>query len=834
MPIRHPGESSVSRLFAALLVTSFAFTPIAPAVAQGNPPQAAAPQPAFEIRGKIVDTSNAPIPRAAVSLRLKGSTVTVAGAIAGPDGSFRVTGLRPGVFTIRVNFIGYAPVIQDITLKPTAPVVDLGVAKLAPLAHTLDAVTVKEEQATVVTEPDRNAYRAKDIAPGAANASELLENVPSVQVDVDGKVSLRGNENVVVQINGRPTPMRGAQLASYLKSLPANNIDRIEVIPNPSAKYDPEGMAGIINVALKSNVDLGLSGSVNAAFSNRDRYNTSGNLGYQSGPWTTFVNGGVVSDQRNVIGINDRERYDAANVLLGITGQDINLTPTQNGQNLNATVDYKLSARDLLSNAVMFNHRSSGEDSKTLYTQLNGSGSTLDEYLRPRNLDASGYMVDYDVALKRTFTPRTHELSTEFRFNRADDQDVTNQRRLVSPTSAQYLDGQLERNDALTQQVTGQVDYVKAFRPRTKLETGWRSNVRWIDRDYNVTTDSLGNGTWVASSRSNALEFDEAVHAVYAVMSQGVQKWDLQAGLRGEYADRTFKLATTSYPYDYASLFPSAVAQYSIDQSAQLKASYSRRVRRPGTGELNPFPTYFDNDNVFLGNPNLAPEYTDSYELGYTKSGSKGMLQLSPFYRRTTNIIRIDINTTDTIANREVTSISYHNLANSNSWGSDLTGQWRLSPKFTALANVNVFKQVTDGGSTSAVGSDAIGWMGRVNLTSELTKTLTLQAVYNYRAAMKIERGEFGAQQVANFVLRKKIQNDKGALLFRVADPFSTMRFQIRTGDGKVVQLTRRNPQLRAVFFGYQYTFGRPPRVRQVAPEQTGGGSVGFGTPPGA
>ena len=144
-----------------------------------------------------------------------------------------------------------------------------------------------------------------------------------------------------------------------------------------------------------------------------------------------------------------------------------------------------------------------------------------------------------------------------------------------------------------------------------------------------------------------------------------------------------------------------------------------------------------------------------------------------------------------------------------------------------------VFKVVTDGGSTSAVGSNALGWTGRINITSELTKTLTAQAAYNYRAPMKIERGEFGAQQVMNVALRKKIQGDKGAVLLRVADPFEMLRFRISTGDGKVMRLTERNPESRMVFVGYQYNFGRPPRVRQVAPEQTGGRSIGFG-PPGA
>jgi len=803
-----------------------------PLSASGQAPaQQAGPPPSFEIRGKIVDTANKPIPRASISLRLKANGLTIAGAFAGQDGSFRVTDLRPGTFSIRVAFIGYSPVIQDITIRPDKPVLDLGIAKLAPVPAILEAVTVKEERATVVTEPDKNAYRAKDLAPGAANASELLENVPAVQVDADGKVSLRGNENVVVQINGRPTPMRGTQLAAYLKGLSAQVIDRIEVIPNPSAKYDPEGMAGIINIALKSNVDLGLSGSVFTALSDADRYNGSGNLGYQSGPLSTFVSAGVVSDHRSAVGINDRSRYNDANALQSVNGQDILLSPYNRGQNLNATVDYKLTSRDVLSNALILSHRSNGEPSTTTQTLLNASGATLDEYVRPRKMEATGFMFDYDVALKRTFTPRTHELSSEFRFNRSHDEDSNDERRLAA---AGYSNGKLERNDAVTQQFTGQADYVKAFRPRTKLETGWKSTVRWLDRDYIVTTDPTGSGNWVSSSLSNNLALDEGVHAVYAVLSQGVKKWDLQAGLRGEYADRTFSLSTQRYPYDYMSLFPSAVASYNLDQSTQAKASYSRRIRRPGTQELNPFPTYFDADNVFFGNPDLRPEYTDAFELGLTKNGSKGMLQLQPFYRQTSNIIRIDINTTDTLDNREVTSISFRNLANSNSWGSDFTGQLRASPRFSALTNVSVFKLVTDGGSTSALSSDAVGWMGRINVTSELTKTFTIQAAYNYRAAMKMEQGEMGAQQSATLMFRQKIQGDKGAIMLRIVDPFEMVRFHVEAGDKKVVQLTDRNPVSRVVFLGYQYNFGRPPRVRQVTPEQTGGGSVGFGGPPGS
>jgi outer membrane receptor protein involved in Fe transport len=805
---------------------------LAPGAPAQQPAPTAAPgaQASFEIRGKVTDTAGAPLPRASVTLKPKGAAVTIAGAYAGTDGSFRVPNLRPGAFTIRVVYIGYAPVIQDITLSPKSPVVDLGTAKLAPLSTTLSEVKVTEERSAMVTEPDRTSYTAKAIAPGASNVSELLENVPSVQVDVDGKVSLRGNENVVIQVNGRPTPMRGTQLIAYLKTLSANVIDRIEVVPNPSAKYDPEGMAGIINIALKQNVDLGLSSAMNSAYSTTDRYNVSGNVGYQSGPWTSFVSVGVISDQRTALGTNERQRYDASSALQSVSSQRILLTPAQKGQNLNLTVDYKPNKRDVLSNALMLNHRTSNEVSLTTQSLFNPSGNLLDEYLRPRDAESKGTMVDYDVAFKRSFRPREHELSTEFRFNRSDNQDLADERHVASAGSA-YDYGKIDRNDAVTKQLTGQLDYTRTLRPRVKIDAGWKSNARWLDRDYVQTEDASGDGTWVRTPLSNSLSLNEGVHAAYALFSEGVKKWDFQAGLRGEYATRSFVLGSDRYPYDYASLFPSAVASWNISEGANAKASYSRRINRPGMDQLNPFPTYFDADNVFFGNPNLSPEYTDAIELGVTKTGKLGMVQLQPFWRHTTNVIRIDINTTDTLDNREITSISFRNLAKSDSWGSDLTGQLKLGPKLSALTNFSLFKMVTDGGSASVVGSNSVGWMGRINLTSEVTKSTTLQGAYNYRGAMKIERGEMGAQQMLTLALRQKVQGDRGAVTVRVNDPFEMLRFHVTAGDEKVMQVTHRNPESRMVFVGYSYTYGRPPRVRQVAPESTGGGSVGFGGP---
>ena len=505
-------------------------------------------------------------------------------------------------------------------------------------------------------------------------------------------MSLRGNENVAVQINGRPTPMRGAQLASYLKSVPANTIERIEVVPNPSAKYDPEGMAGIINVVLKQNVDLGLSAGLNTAISKTDRYFGSGNLGYQAGKVSSFTTVGFNRDTRGIYGLNDRERYDAARALLSISGEDIDSDARNGGQNLNTTFDYAFNKRDVLSNALTVNRRESRDASMNAFAELDGGGALLDSYFRPKRADVDGWMFDYNVAMKRTIEPRKHEISGEVRFNRSQDDDEQNLWRQPN-TGSTRIENEHQVTDASSRQLTAQFDYARPLAARTKLESGYKGNARWLDRDFFVEKDSLGTGTWTPSALSNAFEFDESVHAVYGVLSHGVGKFDLQAGLRGEHAERDFSLAGgQAYPYKYNSLFPSANMLYNASAATQLKASYSRRIRRPGTQELNPFVSYFDVRNVFIGNPALAPEYTNAFELGVTRNGKRGMIQLSPFYRQTSDIIRVDINTTDTIAGREVTSVSFTNLQTSNSWGADINGSLRYGTRFNGFASFNVFK----------------------------------------------------------------------------------------------------------------------------------------------
>jgi ferric enterobactin receptor len=790
-----------------------------------NPTQArpAGPLPTAngEVLGSVVDTgTKEAIPRASVAVRSRKDSSLVTGALTGSDGSFHIQGLRSGDYYLRTTSIGFKPRSYTFSITEAAPRANVGPLTLTRIAVTLQSVQVAGQAPAMVIEPDRNTYRAKDVAPAAANASEVLQATPSVEVDGDGKVSLRGNENVAIQINGRPTPITGPQLAAYLKQIPANIVERIEVVPNPSAKYDPEGMAGIINIVLKAQTDLGVSGGLNIGGATIDRVNAGTNLGYQSGPLTLFGTYGYNADDRGITGLNERQRYDATGAPLSYTNQIIDGNQTNGGHNFSTNVDYKVTDRDVISNQFSINRRHGFDNSLAGYTDLNAQQAFIDRYDFYRNDRSTGVVVDNALSFKRTFEARKHELSSEIRFNRTRDDDSTVlwQQPLTQDgaISGSRVLGESDQTGALTRQLTAQVDYVKQLRPSTKLETGFKETSRWLDRDFLVLKDSLGDGTWLRSNLSNTFNFDDHVHAGYGVLSQSVGKFDLQAGLRAQFVNRNFALAnaSTTYPYNYHSLFPSGVIMYKPSDASQLKVSYSRRTRAPGTQELNPFPVFFDQQNVFIGNPKLNPEYTDAFELGMSRNGALGSIQLSPFYRRTTNAISVDINTAAVIDGRNVTSISFKNLNSSNSWGTDLNGSLRLGPKLNGFAGFNLFKIVTDGGSESALSSSAVTWSYRLNATTQLSPTVSLQAFYFYRAPMNIPKGRFSSFQMTNITMRKKLDGDNMSVAVRFADPFNTMKFRIRAGDDNLTQITARRFGVRATYLTFQYAFGQTPKIR--------------------
>jgi ferric enterobactin receptor len=799
----------------------------------GTPPPGARPggpgaaqQQGGTVRGTVLNPEGQPVNGGQVAVWSAADSTLVTGAVARPDGSFRVDGLRPGRYYLKVSALGYSTATTGVVaITPQAREADVGAVRLAAGAVVLEGLTVTAEAAPAGFAPDRNTYSTRDMPSTAGgNATDVLQNVPAVEVDQDGKVSLRGNQNVAVQINGRPSPMTGDQLGNFLRQLPANMVDRVEVIPNPSARYEPEGMAGIINIVLKQNADLGLSGGLIAGVGTEGRYNGSGNLGWQAGDLTLFGSYGFRHDERESSGVNYLERYTAAGATpISILDQEILGLGDMTSHIFNGSADYKLTARDVLSSTAMVSLGDHGNETENRYMESDGAGAPLRRYVGRNALGFSDLTLDGTVSWKRTITPQRHELSTELRFNRGDN-EIENRFSEYPITidnnfpvdATPRLENLL--TNALNTTLSLQVDYTRPFAERTRLETGYKGARRTLDNELDVSEFDEGAGAWLDNPlRSNAFDYDETVHAGYAVLNQGVGKVDLQAGLRVERTDREFFLENTgeAYPKGYWSFFPSGLASFSIDDQQQLRFSYSRRIQRPDTRILNPFGFNEDQRNRFVGNPALEPEYTHALELGYQHSLPFGSVQLTPFYRRTENAIRrIREFRADT------TISTFANLETSDSYGADANASLRLG-KVSGFASVSAFRQVTAAGSVGDnFSSDGFGWSARVSGNVAITPRLDVQGFMMYRAPMDVEQGRMGSFVMSTLSLRQKVMGDKGSISLRVVDPLNRMGFSMQTTDPLYFQLNERSFGARAAYLTFSYNFGQQPRLRNGPPAE--------------
>jgi outer membrane receptor protein involved in Fe transport len=806
----------------------------------GAPPGGAAAAVAAQaqaggvIRGTVHDAqTGAALPGASIAVRRAADSVLVTGAVAKADGSFRIEGLRPGTYYLRVSYLGHVTAtVSHVTVTGPAAVADAGAVRLAAGAVELQGVTATAERSAVISAPDRTVVTTRDMpAVTGGNATDVLRNVPGVDVDGDGKVSLRGNQNVAIQINGRPAPLTGDALTNFIKQLPANLVDRVEVVPNPSAKYDPDGMGGILNIVLKQNTDLGTSGGLTLGAGTGNRWNAAGNLGSQHGPLTLFGSYGFNREPRTIDGYSLRSQLDQGVPLSFIeqlsSGQAMNYSHT-----VNANGELKLGRINALSSAVMFNLRSGNLDSGNGVRWLDSSRALTGDYELLNTGNAKGLTSDYMLMFKRTLQPQKHEISAQAHFNRSRDNFTSAFTTIPGdlPLPDLAADSRNVQGN-VARQLDWQADYTRQLSAGTRLETGYKGILRWLNSDY--TADSIFGGVPDLSKRLvNNFTYDENVQAAYALVTQQVTpKLSLQGGLRGERATTTFRLADSGneFPNDYNSLFPSAAATLQVGQKDQLRLSYSKRINRPVSFQLNPFPLVQDRNSVFVGNPNLKPEYTHAYEATFTHAMRLATLTLTPFYRHTVNAVR----RYQAFGADGVDTLTFANLATANSYGADANAQLRLG-RVTGFVGWSAFKIVTDGSNLqSGLGANAFTWTARASLNFKLSPSTDAQWFQFYRPATNIEQGRIGALGMANLAVRQKL-NEHSSLTLRVADPFDTMHYSFTTASPSFEQTQRREFNSRAVYLSFSYNFGHPPRLRIPQPQQDqapGSDAPGIPTP---
>jgi outer membrane receptor protein involved in Fe transport len=627
-------------------------------------------------------------------------------------------------------------------------------------------------------------------------------------------VSLRNNGNVVVQINGRSTPLKGEQLGTFLAQLPATMVKNVEVATNPSAKDDPEGTAGIINIVLKQDVELGLSGGFFAGTGSTGQASLNGNIGKQQGNFTVFISGGGGRDHRYSSGTVSRTNLvipDPAFVETVLNGSQ---HPVSSGGSLRT--EYRLNERDAFS-FDMYRYGGQFEGgNRSLYTNLD-SERVVTGAFNQLNQSASRYQSqDFDFAFRRQGKPNTPQLTAEIEYaNNYNRSDADLSGVVLQPDESTPSAVLTEKTKSAWRNpyLNAKVDYSRPLNRSTKLETGFKAIRRQTKNDFTAWNENPDNGDLeVNPDRTSGIDYRENLVSVYGLYSQRISKVQLQAGLRVEDANTQFEVQSLPGTFDkeYWSYYPSTVLSYNFSDLRQAKLSYSRRVSRPDPYQLNPTVSKQDNRNIYHGNPNLGAEYANSYNLSLQESRQWGSVQLNTYLRMTDHAVR----NIETIDSSGVFVRTFENLASTMTVGSDLNVNYRRGP-VQLYANGSASRYKSDASNLSRnISAQDILWSARLNGTWKFSTLFDLQVNSYYRAPFKTEGGSQLASAAMSWALRYKVWGEKGNVLLRFNDPFKIQKYGYRTANGTVIETSERYGGSRAIYLTVSRNFGQALKLR--------------------
>jgi ferric enterobactin receptor len=762
-----------------------------------------------EIRGRLTEAgTNRAISSSTIAVRRATDSIVVKNGAPRADGSFVIDGLVPGRYIVRFRALGFAPVVRNnVLISAEQRIADLGTVTFAAAVTQLEEQKVVAERDEVAISPDRNSYSVKNMTTtSGGTAVDVLRNTPSVEVDESNKVSLRGNENVIVQINGRSSPLKGEQLGNFLAQLPASAVSRVEVATNPSAKNDPEGSAGIINIVLAQQAEMGLSGGVSAGTGTTGLANVSGNIGRQTGPWTLFTSYNFFRDNRPLSGRS--ERTNLVVPAPAFTNSRIVGAANPYSNSMTLRSEYQLAENNAITADAVISAGRFGRENDAYYANLSASREVTGLFNQFSDQRWSNSTQDYSLAFRHTGSPQSSTLSVEGRFTRNGytyDNDLSAViLQTDASTGSSAAAPEHDVTDSRMPVWSLQTDYTHPFSTQSKLESGFKSTFRSTANGFSaLALDSAANVFLPIPGRANTFDYREQINAVYGVFSRQLGKLQTQAGLRLEQAATKLDVPTIAQRYDdrYASLFPSGLVSYNLTDTRQIKLSYSRRITRPDPDILSPFSYQDDARNVFRGNPALRPEYTNAYELGLQETRGWGSIQLNPYLRTTAHAIRY-IRTVDPSG---ITLATFENLASTTALGTDLNANVR-SGRLTLFGGGGAYHYSSDAGELSA---RTFVWSARTNASWKLTNTVDATTFLNYRSPMTVEGGTRLAFVMTNFSLRQKLWNEQGSVTLRVSDPFSVTKWGARTQDGSVDELLVRRFGMRGIFITVSRNFGQ-------------------------
>lgn len=777
-----------------------------------------------KITAKVVDAqSSETIPFASAIAIDRKTKAVVKGIQADVNGNLLMTGLPNGVFTFKVSYVGYQTMVRDsVSISNSKNTVNLGTVKMKPAKGTaLKEVAITAQKSTMQLGIDKKVFSVdQSLVSEGGSASDLLQNVPSVQSDIDGNVSLRGSTGVKVLIDGKPSMIAGGNVAQILQSIPASSIESVELITNPSAKYDAEGQSGIINIVLKKNKKLGLNGSVALTAGNRDNYNASTSLSFQNSKVNIYGNYSYRYGNRLSGGYSNIQ-YLNSSLPYAFANQSTDSKSLDKGHNVKAGLDYYLAPKSILSFTGGFNSRDNDRTEFLNIDKLNAAQNPLERSRRNNASTRSGYSYDLSLDFVQKFKKPKEELTFNFSYS-----DGTNDNYQTYTTDLYYensapvstLPG-IQINDGTgdNRSYNIQTDYTLPVGKAGKIEAGYRSQIRYAEDDMFSTDYNHSSGEYDANySLTNQFNSKDQVHALYVNYQNQFKDFGYQVGLRAEDAaldtrlgkyDNAGNLSYVPGRVDYTRLYPSIFLTQKFKQEQQLQLSYSRRVNRPRGWDTNPFLDVSDPLIWRQGNPNLKPEDVHAYELSYSKFW-KNITFISTAYMRQTNDVIQRIRTE--ADENGITIVTPQNLTSELSSGLELIGRFDVAKAWNFTGNVNLYQRNIEGVPAYGI-VDNSGFSWNANLTNNfiLPYNITLQVKGDYRSKEVMAQGKRNAMYVVDAGAKYDFKNKKSSLSLNVRDVFNTRNWSMITGAKNAITDFRRNMQGTVASLTFSYRFGK-------------------------
>lgn len=805
------------------------------------------PNPKIKITGKVLEKiSKQPLEYATITFLIPNNPKPVAGGITNPKGEFDIE-IKPGIYDIKIEFISFK--LTEIKQKNLKASTNLGVISLEEDANQLNEVVIRSEKTTVEIKLDKKVYNVgNDLMVKGGTVSDVLDNIPSVSVDVEGNVSLRGNENVRVLIDGKPS--NAINIAEALRLIPADAIEKVEVITNPSARYDAEGGGGLLNIILKKGKNQGLNGTFIASTGYPETYGLSGTLNYKSKNFNLFTTQGYNNRSNPGNAFTDSRYLNADNTTRNYVNETRENERKNKGYNGNFGMEWYLS--ETLSWTNTFNYRKSNGDNVDNVFQNNYDSGFNYDYTRNRiNLENSdSENVEFATNFTKKFKKDGHKLTIDGSFSTSDDINDALITDTATNTSVVKFDNTI--NNQTQNRNLLQMDYVLPFGKGSQFEAGYRGDFSELLTDYRVENDGVINNNF-----TNTLEYKEKVNAVYTQYGVKINKFSALFGLRFEDSNIEInQLATNDFnTKKYNNFFPSAFFTYEISDKSSASVSYSRRIQRPRGRMLNPFSNLSSNINIFVGNPDLDPASTDAIDFGFIKRWEKLTFNTSLYVNKTTDVFQFArresgdfivtvIDGEDTVVNGQVTQInggvdtripiiisSPINLATEYRTGFEFTLNYSPYKWWKLNSNFNFFRNETQGDFTYTDFNNnevvqnfdnvATSWSTRLTSKITLPYKIDWQTNATYNGPQNNAQGRSLGVFAANIAFSKDVLKDKGTLSFNVSDVFNSRKRIVESDlPGIVSSYSEMQWRERQFSLSFTYRFNKQKNEREQQPKR--------------